>query len=104
MPCERCHEMMAVDHFLDVHDSRGHLWISVWRCLTCGGEAMEEASELVCVHYPGQDELVWCDSTLEAITYIVAENIGQGLSPFTGLQKIINIMKAVNEDNPLYQE
>jgi hypothetical protein len=40
MPCERCHRVMLVDHFLDLEDAHGHLWLRAWRCLNCG-EAME---------------------------------------------------------------
>ena len=57
----------------------------------------------VCVHYPGQDGLVWCDTLEEAITYIIAENIGRGLPPFTGLQTI-KIIKSTYEDHHLWHE
>lgn len=36
MDCERCHGLMAVDHFLDLADQEGRLWLRVWRCLNCG--------------------------------------------------------------------
>ena len=36
MPCERCHGFMLVDHFLDLEDDGGHLWLRAWRCMNCG--------------------------------------------------------------------
>jgi hypothetical protein len=51
----------------------------------------------VCVHYPGQEGLVWCDTLEEAVTYIIAENIGQGLSPFARLQNV-KILKVRDDE------
>jgi hypothetical protein len=27
---------MLVDHFMDLTDDTGHLWLRAWRCLNCG--------------------------------------------------------------------
>jgi hypothetical protein len=27
---------MVVDHFLDMTDDSGHLWLRAWRCVNCG--------------------------------------------------------------------
>jgi hypothetical protein len=27
---------MVVDHFLDMEDAGGHLWLRAWRCVNCG--------------------------------------------------------------------
>ena len=35
MNCPRCQGTMVTDHFLDMDDS-GDVWISGWRCLSCG--------------------------------------------------------------------
>ena len=36
MRCEHCHGLMVVDHFLDMQDTSGHLWLRAWRCMNCG--------------------------------------------------------------------
>ncbi|TAJ28352.1 MAG: hypothetical protein EPO64_04795 [Nitrospirae bacterium] len=36
MKCHRCHGLMVVDHFIDMEDDSGHLWMRGWRCVTCG--------------------------------------------------------------------
>lgn len=36
MRCARCHGLMVVDHFLDMRDDTGHLWLRAWRCVNCG--------------------------------------------------------------------
>ena len=36
MRCEHCHGLMVVDHFLDMQDTSGHLWLRAWRCVNCG--------------------------------------------------------------------
>jgi hypothetical protein len=36
MRCGRCRSLMVVDHFLDLQDSSGHLWLRAWRCVICG--------------------------------------------------------------------
>lgn len=36
MRCTRCRGLMVVDHFLDMRDDTGHLWLRVWRCVNCG--------------------------------------------------------------------
>lgn len=36
MKCPRCHGLMVLDHFLDMQDEGGHLWLRVWRCVNCG--------------------------------------------------------------------
>lgn len=38
MRCERCHRLMIVDHFLDLEDGGGHLWLRAWGCVNCGSE------------------------------------------------------------------
>jgi hypothetical protein len=53
-------------------------------------------AHLICVHYPGQDEPAWCDTLEEAVTYIIAENVGRGRPPFLGLQTIM-IVKNTDE-------
>jgi hypothetical protein len=27
---------MVVDHYIDMEDDSGHLWLRAWRCITCG--------------------------------------------------------------------
>jgi hypothetical protein len=27
---------MVVDHFIDLEDASGHLWLRAWRCVNCG--------------------------------------------------------------------
>jgi uncharacterized Fe-S cluster-containing MiaB family protein len=36
MHCPRCKGMMVVDHFIDMADDTGHLWLRAWRCILCG--------------------------------------------------------------------
>ena len=36
MACRRCRGLTVVDHFIDMQDDGGHLWLSVWRCVNCG--------------------------------------------------------------------
>lgn len=36
MHCPRCRGLMLVDHFLDLSDDAGHLWLRAWRCVNCG--------------------------------------------------------------------
>ena len=36
MRCKHCHGLMVVDHFLDMEDDSGHLWLRAWRCVNCG--------------------------------------------------------------------
>ena len=36
MACRRCRGLTVVDHFIDMQDDRGHLWLSAWRCVNCG--------------------------------------------------------------------
>ncbi len=36
MNCQRCNGLMVVDHFIDMEDDSGHLWMRGWRCVTCG--------------------------------------------------------------------
>ena len=36
MKCPRCKGMMVVDHFIDVEDDSGHLWLRGWHCISCG--------------------------------------------------------------------
>lgn len=36
MHCSRCKGMMVVDHFIDMEDDTGHLWLRAWRCIQCG--------------------------------------------------------------------
>jgi len=36
MRCTHCHGSMVVDHFLDMEDAGGHLWLRAWRCVNCG--------------------------------------------------------------------
>ena len=36
MRCIHCHGSMVVDHFLDMEDAGGHLWLRAWRCVNCG--------------------------------------------------------------------
>jgi uncharacterized Fe-S cluster-containing MiaB family protein len=36
MNCQRCNGLMVVDHFIDMADDSGHLWMRGWRCVICG--------------------------------------------------------------------
>lgn len=36
MDCPRCNGLMVVDHFIDMEDDSGQLWIRGWRCAICG--------------------------------------------------------------------
>ncbi len=36
MACRRCHGLTVVDHFIDMQDNGGHLWLCAWRCVNCG--------------------------------------------------------------------
>ncbi|WP_447974676.1 hypothetical protein [Nitrospira sp. Kam-Ns4a] len=36
MRCERCRGLMVVDHFVDLADVDGNLWLRAWRCVNCG--------------------------------------------------------------------
>ena len=36
MACRRCRGLTVVDHFIDMQDDRGHLWLCAWRCVNCG--------------------------------------------------------------------
>ena len=36
MKCQRCDGLMVVDHYIDMEDDSGHLWLRAWRCITCG--------------------------------------------------------------------
>lgn len=36
MHCHRCQGLMVVDHFIDMQDDSGHLWLRGWRCVSCG--------------------------------------------------------------------
>jgi hypothetical protein len=36
MKCHRCKGLMAVDHFIDMEDDSGHLWLRGWHCINCG--------------------------------------------------------------------
>jgi hypothetical protein len=36
MGCGRCRGLMVVDHFIDMQDDSGHLWLRGWRCVNCG--------------------------------------------------------------------
>lgn len=39
MRCPRCKGLMVVDHFIDMVDDSGHLWLRAWRCVLCGNVA-----------------------------------------------------------------
>lgn len=36
MNCPRCNGLMVVDHFIDMQDDGGGLWMRGWRCVSCG--------------------------------------------------------------------
>ena len=36
MTCQRCHGLMVVDHYIDLQDDSGNLWMRAWRCISCG--------------------------------------------------------------------
>ncbi len=36
MKCQRCDGLMVVDHYIDMEDDSGHLWLRAWRCVACG--------------------------------------------------------------------
>jgi hypothetical protein len=38
-----CHGLMVVDHFLDLEDAGGHLWLRSWRCVNCGAVVEPQA-------------------------------------------------------------
>lgn len=50
MRCERCHGLMLVDHFLDLEDARGHMWLRAWRCVNCGTVVEPGIAERRAVH------------------------------------------------------
>ena len=36
MRCHRCDGLLVLDHFIDMGDSSGQLWLRAWRCVNCG--------------------------------------------------------------------
>ena len=36
MTCMRCQGCMTKDHFMDLLESSGDMWLTGWRCLNCG--------------------------------------------------------------------
>ena len=36
MACRRCRGLTVVDHFIDMQDDGGRLWLCAWRCVNCG--------------------------------------------------------------------
>lgn len=36
MKCERCDGLMVIDHYIDMQDDSGQLWLRAWRCIMCG--------------------------------------------------------------------
>ena len=36
MECMRCRGLMAEDHFIDLQETGGLMWMKGWRCLNCG--------------------------------------------------------------------
>lgn len=36
MKCQRCDGLMVVDHYIDMQDDSGQLWLRAWRCIICG--------------------------------------------------------------------
>ena len=46
MRCNRCKGLVVLDHFLDMMDESGHLWLRVWRCVNCG----EVTDPLISLH------------------------------------------------------
>jgi hypothetical protein len=50
MRCERCHRLMIVDHFLDLEDDGGHLWLRAWGCANCRSEVEPGMAERGAVH------------------------------------------------------
>ena len=36
MTCMRCLGCMTKDHFMDLLESSGDMWLTGWRCLNCG--------------------------------------------------------------------
>jgi len=36
MKCQRCDGLMVVDHYIDMQDDSGHLWLRALRCVICG--------------------------------------------------------------------
>ena len=36
MTCQRCHELMLVDYFIDLQDGGEGFWLRAWRCMNCG--------------------------------------------------------------------
>ncbi len=36
MRCHRCDGLLVLDHFVDMGDNMGQLWMRAWRCVNCG--------------------------------------------------------------------
>jgi uncharacterized Zn finger protein len=53
MTCTRCQGCMAEDHFLDLMETRGEMWIRAWRCLNCGN-VLDHVMEQNRTLYAGQ--------------------------------------------------
>jgi hypothetical protein len=52
---------MEEDHFLDVMESGGEMWITAWRCLNCGNvldHVMEQNRMKYAVHHVAPDAAV----------------------------------------------
>jgi len=39
MRCPTCRHQMIVDHFTELEDETGHLWLRAWRCERCQATA-----------------------------------------------------------------
>jgi uncharacterized Zn finger protein len=53
MTCTRCQGCMAEDHFLDLMETGGEMWIRAWRCLNCGN-VLDHVMEQNRAHFAGQ--------------------------------------------------
>lgn len=36
LKCSRCGGLMVQDHFIDMASDNGGLWVTSWRCISCG--------------------------------------------------------------------
>ena len=53
MLCTRCQGCMAEDHFIDMMETEGEMWMKAWRCLNCGN-VQDRIMEQNRMHYATQ--------------------------------------------------
>jgi hypothetical protein len=57
MTCHRCKGLMVVDHFIDVEDDSGHLWLRGWHCINCGAVEDPEIHGRRLIRSSGRNQL-----------------------------------------------